>query len=81
MKAAYASSFWMTFKQAQELGAHVRKGEQGQLWSSMPTPSPRPRKAKTDSDEERKIPFMKGYAVFNVEQIEGLPEHYHAVKA
>jgi antirestriction protein ArdC len=23
------------------------------------------------------IPFMKGYTVFNVEQIEGLPEHYY----
>lgn len=30
------------------------------------------------SEEERTIPFMKGYTVFNVEQIEGLPEHYYA---
>jgi antirestriction protein ArdC len=29
------------------------------------------------SEEERKIPFMKGYSVFNVEQIEGLPEHFY----
>ena len=29
-------------------------------------------------EEERKIPFMKGYTVFNVEQIEGLPDHYYA---
>ena len=27
---------------------------------------------------EREIPFLKGYTVFNVEQIEGLPEHYYA---
>ena len=26
----------------------------------------------------REIPFLKGYTVFNVEQIEGLPEHYYA---
>ena len=26
---------------------------------------------------EREIPFMKGYTVFNVEQIEGLPEFYY----
>src|SRR5688572_22142302 len=25
----YAAPIWMTFKQAQELGAHVRKGERG----------------------------------------------------
>jgi len=29
------------------------------------------------SEEERKTPLMKGYSVFNVEQIEGLPEPYY----
>jgi antirestriction protein ArdC len=29
-------------------------------------------------DAEREIPYMKGYTVFNVEQIEGLPEVYYA---
>ena len=39
---------------------------------------------RTESDEatgeasERAIPFMKGYTVFNVDQIDGLPEHYYA---
>jgi len=28
-------------------------------------------------DVEREIPFLKGYTVFNVEQIEGLPEIYY----
>jgi antirestriction protein ArdC len=27
---------------------------------------------------EREIPFMKGYTVFNVEQVDGLPAHYYA---
>jgi antirestriction protein ArdC len=27
----YASRFWLTFKQAFELGGHVRKGESGEL--------------------------------------------------
>ena len=27
---------------------------------------------------EREIPFMKGYTVFNVEQVEGLPAQYYA---
>lgn len=37
---------------------------------------------RTETDEasgeefERDIPYMKGYIVFNVEQIDGLPEHY-----
>ena len=29
------------------------------------------------TEEERKIPFMKAYTVFNVEQIEGLPEQFY----
>ena len=76
----YAAPIWMTFKQAQELGAHVRKGEHG----SLVVYADRFTKTETDDsgqDVERSIPFMKGYTVFNVEQIEGLPAHYHAKAA
>ena len=76
----YAAPIWMTFKQAQELGAHVRKGEHG----SLVVYADRFTKTETDDsgqDVERSIPFMKGYTVFNVEQIEGLPAHYHATAA
>ena len=31
----------------------------------------------TGEESEHAIPFMKGYTVFNVEQVEGLPEHYY----
>lgn len=34
---------------------------------------------QTGEDEEKEIPFLKGYTVFNVEQIEGLPAHYYAI--
>jgi antirestriction protein ArdC len=34
--------------------------------------------AKTGEDSECAIPFLKGYTVFNVEQIDGLPEHCYA---
>src|ERR1700685_2044433 len=67
----------MTFKQAIELNAHVRKGEKGSLvvYANLIT--------KTEDDGagnevEREIPFMKGSTVFNVEQIEELPEQYYA---
>ena len=36
---------------------------------------------KTGQDVEREIPYMKGYTVFNVEQIDGLPEIYYAKAA
>jgi antirestriction protein ArdC len=77
VESGYASPFWMTFKQAQELGAHVRKGEQGSLVVYANTIT-KTEEGENGQDEERKIPFMKGYTVFNVEQIEGLPEHYAA---
>jgi antirestriction protein ArdC len=71
----YENPLWMTYKQAEALGGHVRKGEHGSLVVYADTFS------KTESDDkgeehERAIPFMKGYTVFNVAQIEGLPDHY-----
>lgn len=73
----FTSPVWMTFKQAQELGAHVRKGESGALvvYANRIT---RTETTGDGEDVEREIPFLKGYSVFNVEQIEGLPAHYHA---
>lgn len=76
MARGYAASIWMTFKQASELGAHVRKGQT----SSTVIYASRFTKTETDArgDEvERDIPFLRAYGVFNVEQIEGLPEHYY----
>ncbi|MCW5716902.1 MAG: DUF1738 domain-containing protein [Bauldia sp.] len=77
----YAVPIWITFRQAQELGAHVRKGERGNLVvyaSSITTSETDP---DTGTEEEREIPFLKGYTVFNAEQVEGLPEHFYAKPA
>jgi antirestriction protein ArdC len=75
----YAAPIWMTFKQALELGAHVRKGEQGSLVVYADTISRTETNEESGEESERAIPFMKGYTVFNVEQVEGLPAHFHAV--
>jgi antirestriction protein ArdC len=78
MQRGYNAPIWMTYRQAAELGAHVRKGEKGTLvvYANKIT------RVETDEDtgEEvaRDIPFLKGYRVFNVEQIENLPAHYTA---
>lgn len=77
MERGYENPVWMTFRQAQELGAHVRKGEKG----SLVVYANRITKTETsDAGEEveREIPFLKGYVVFNIEQIEGLPAQYYA---
>jgi antirestriction protein ArdC len=77
MEKGYAAPIWMTFKQALELDAHVRKGEHGSLvvYANSITKTETNEKGE---DTEREIPFLKGYTVFNVEQIEGLPAHYYA---
>jgi antirestriction protein ArdC len=74
----YSAPLWMTFKQAQELGGNVRKGEQGSSVVYANTLTKTEHNDETDEDEEHKIPFMKGYTVFNVEQIDNLPAHYYA---
>lgn len=76
MARGFSSPMWMTFKQSLELGAAVRKGETG---STVVFAS---RFTKTEADGsggevDREIPFLKAYTVFNVEQIDGLPDHYH----
>lgn len=76
IEAGYSSPYWMTFKQAQELDAHVRKGEKGNMVVYASTIS-RTEEQEDGSEEARQIPFLKSYTVFNVEQIEGLPEHYY----
>ena len=75
----YSAPIWMTFRQAQTLGAHVRKGEHGSLVVYANTLTKTETNDQTGEDEEKEIPFMKGYTVFNVEQIEGLPAHYYAI--
>jgi len=77
MEKGYTSPLWMTYKQAAELGGQVRKGEKGSLVVYADTFT----KTGTDekgADVETKIPFMKGYTVFNAEQIDGLPGHFYA---
>eukprot|EP01037_Dinobryon_pediforme_P014018 gene14018-14136_t len=77
IEKGYAAPIWMTFKQAIELKACVRKGEQGSLVVYADKIIRTERDAKTGEEAEHAIPFMKGYTVFNVEQIDGLPEHYY----
>jgi antirestriction protein ArdC len=76
----YAAPIWMTYRQAAALNAHVRKGENG----SLVVYADRIKRTAQDADGEAvacDIPFMKAYTVFNVEQIEGLPDRYYSTPA
>lgn len=76
VERAYSVPIWMTYRQAAVLGAHVRKGETGELVVYADTITRTETDAETGEDAEHTIAFMKGYTVFNVEQIEGLPAHF-----
>ena len=75
----YSAPIWMTFKQALELGGNVRKGETGNLIVYANTIKRTEADPATGEEQERDIPFMKGYTVFNVEQVEKLPAHFYAL--
>lgn len=70
---SYQNRAWLTFRQAKELGGHIKKGETSVLivYTSRFT--------KTEEDSvtgkkiKKDIPFLKHYNVFNVEQANGLP--------
>jgi antirestriction protein ArdC len=70
----YEENTWMTYRQAQDLGGQVRKGEKGSLVVKYGTFTPKDR----EDDEDRAIPYLKGYNVFNIQQIENLPERFYS---
>ena len=78
--AGYAAPTWMTFRQAHELGGQVRKGETGQLVVYAGTLT-REAADATDEEASEEIHFLKGYTVFNVSQIDGLPNTFYAAPA
>jgi antirestriction protein ArdC len=74
----YRAPIWMTYLQALDLGGAVRKGEKGSLTVYADTMTRKETDTRTGEETEADIHFMKGYTVFNVEQIDGLPTHYYA---
>ena len=71
--AGYEENTWLTYRQAQEFGGQVRKGEKGTLVVKYGTFAPKER----EDDENRGVPYLKGYTVFNVEQIEKLSQEFY----
>jgi antirestriction protein ArdC len=68
--AGYAKPRYLTFKQALDAGGNVRKGEHGTkvyYFKQLTV-------ADKASGEEKQIPMLREYTVFNVAQCENLPE-------
>jgi antirestriction protein ArdC len=77
----FAAPIWMTYRQARESGGQVRKGEHGSLVVYADTVTRTETDADTGLETESEIPFLKGYTVFCVDQIDGLPAQYYAKAA
>lgn len=77
MKRGYASQEWLTFRQALNLGGHVRKGERGTTicYADSFIPKSERERARDEGGDPNVVPFLKRFTVFNVEQCEGLPAH------
>lgn len=80
----YSSPYWLTFKQVQDRGGYVRKGEKSTpvvFWKWID-------KKDTDTQDNEitgtkgKVPMLRYYSVFNLDQVEGIkaPEPKEVIK-
>ena len=70
----WPSQSWLTFRQAQEAGGCVRKGEHGVtvVYADRFTPEAEKERASREGGDPKAVPFLKRFTVFNVAQCEGL---------
>jgi antirestriction protein ArdC len=65
---SYGSPYWLSFKQAQELGGNVRKGEKSTpivFWKWLEG-------TDEQTGEKKRIPFLRYYSAFNASQCDGI---------
>jgi antirestriction protein ArdC len=72
----YQSSCWMTYRQAQTLGAQVRKGETATTIVYAGQIARADQDVEPGDDTKHATRFLKPYGVFNTDQIEGLAEDF-----
>jgi len=66
----YSSPYWLSYKQAKDLGGHVKKGEKSTIvvfWKRVNV------KDRENEDSEKTVPMLRYYRVFNSDQCE-LPD-------
>ena len=73
----YRAAHWFTYRQAQEAGGQVRKGEKSATVVKYGTFE----RDDESGENSRKIPYLKAYRVFNAEQIDGLPAEFYGTPA
>ena len=78
MSRNFTDNRWLTFRQANTLGARVRQGEHGTVivFYRMHEINDTTDGFEELSGEVRKIPLLKTYVVFNADQLNGLPDRF-----
>ena len=76
IEKGFASQSWLTFRQALNLGGHVRRGETGTtvVYADRFVPKDEKARARETGDEPEAISFLKRFTLFNIDQCESLPE-------
>lgn len=79
----YASPWWGTYRQIQELGGQVRKGERATavvFWKRLTVATTAEERA-AGRGNTKQIPMLRHFATFNAEQCDGLPGRYAAAES
>lgn len=76
VERGHRSPTWMTYRQAQELGGRCAGASAGPRSSTWARPPGRAGTRARARRKERGARFLKTYTVFNVGQIDGLPEAF-----
>jgi antirestriction protein ArdC len=70
-EGGYASPYWLTYRQAEQRGGTVRKGEHGTLvvfWKKVTVADPQP----DDLEHRKAVLMLRHYTVFNLDQCDGV---------
>lgn len=69
----YSSPYWLTYRQAAEKGGQVRQGEKSTAVVFWKWLNPKAVPDEDDNLTSGKVPLLRFYNVFNLEQIDGIP--------
>ena len=83
IECGFAGQRWLTYRQAEAAGGHVRKGEKGTIicYADRFTPRAETEAAGQEDRDPRTIAFLKRFTVFHIDQCEGLPDEVRQVPA
>lgn len=73
----YRSNRWLTYRQTSELGGRVRRGEHGVqivFYRLKELPQAAEPERLEDDPRPKVIPLLRAYTVFNLAQVDGLPD-------